>query len=102
EVALALRELLAGRVHGCLQHGAGGLHGAAGAREVVVLYVVAVLVGAGAEVGRDLVGLLAQTLLGLGSVLVVQLGGPGAGLAGTLSGRRADGGGQLLQLTARL
>src|SRR5699024_3512817 len=69
DVALALLELLARRFDGGLQHGAGGLHGPAGAREVVVLHVVAELVGAGAEVGRDLVGLLAQALLGLGRVL---------------------------------
>src|SRR5699024_10637519 len=102
DVALALLELLARRVDSGPQHGAGGLHGLAGAREVVVLHVMAELVGTGAEVGRDLVGLLPQALLGLGRVLVVQLGGPGAGLAGTLGDRRADGGGELLQLLDRL
>src|SRR5699024_2068464 len=58
DVALALLELLARRVDSGPQHGAGGLHGLAGAREVVVLHVMAELVGTGAEVGRDLVGLL--------------------------------------------
>src|SRR5699024_7379669 len=102
DVALALLELLARRVDSGPQHGAGGLHGLAGAREVVVLHVVAELVGAGAEVGRDLVGLLPQALLGLGRVLVVPLGGPGGGLAGPLGGRRGGGGGGPLPPLHRL